>query len=112
MALTWKDAVTTILAASVFGIYYAQTKGIDLPLISNIRWATVALALLGIAMCALGAGTTETTQMVSFLSILGITSLILILASLITGSSMAFLLLTIVIGFMWLLSTARHAFGW
>ena len=111
MSLTWKDAVTTILAACVFGIYYAQTKGISLPLLSSIRWATIALAILGIAMCAFGAGTSQTSQMIRFLSVLGVTSLILIIASLTTGSSLAFLLLTIVIILMWVLSTARHAFG-
>lgn len=112
MELTWKDLLTTILAAGVVGLYYAVSKGIDLPLLSGYRSAILTLAIVGMAMCALSGGTNGTTNLfITVASGLGIISLILIVYGLITGTKIAFALLTIVILALWATATLRHLFA-
>jgi hypothetical protein len=112
MGLTWKDLITTILAAGVFGIYYAMGKGIDLPVISGYRSAILVLGILGIAMCALsgGGGTAGGfNPFIAIISALGFAAFLLIIYGLITGAKIAFVLLSFTILAMWALATFRHA---
>ncbi len=109
MGLTWKDIATTILALCVFGIYYAMSKGVSLPLITGYRGAILVLALLGIAMCSLSGGTNTNTG-VFFIaaSFLGVVALVLIIYGLITGTKIAFVLLAVNLIVLWLIATLRH----
>ena len=83
MSLTWKDGVTTLLAGVVLVIYYAKvTTGIRLPFISeSYRWAVTALAIVGIAMCALSSASTagKDNPFVMAAGILGVVSFVLII---------------------------------
>lgn len=112
MSLTNKDLVTTILAATTAGLYYAQTQGIKLPLITGYRGGILALAIIGIAMCASSGSETpsigSSNPFIVFASILGFVSLVLIVYGLVTGTKIAFTLLTICILVLWLTSTLRH----
>lgn len=114
MALTWKDLVTTILAASIFGIYYAMTKGIDLPIISGYRSAILVLGVLGMIMCAMSGSGSLASGMNFYAvvgSIFGVLSLILIVYGLITGAKIAFTILTFVIIGLWVFTTIHHIIG-
>lgn len=108
MGLTWKDIVTTIFAAMTFGLFYAMSKNMQLPLITGYRGAILVLGVFGIAMCALSGGATTTGPFITIASILGIASLIFIIYGLITGAEIAFTLLTISIIALWIISTFRH----
>lgn len=110
MTLSWKDLVTTILAAFVFGLYFAMTKGIELPIITSYRWAIAALGILGIALCVFseGTGTNGMTPYVAIASFLGIAAFILIVYGLITGAEIAFILLTFTLLILWVIATLRH----
>ncbi len=109
MSLTIKDFFTTFLAGATFGIYYAMSKGIDLPLITGTRGAILLMGIIGIAMCALSGGANNTSNpLVLLASILGITALVLIIYGLISGAKIALLLLMVVILSLWMISTFRH----
>lgn len=114
MMLTWKDGVTTLLALLVAGLLYVQTTAaIQLPIIgSSYRLSIVALAIIGIAMCAFSnGGTMGANPFVTIASILGVVSLVLIIYGLITGTKIAFLALTGVILVLWVVATVNHLIG-
>ena len=111
MTLTWKDAVTTAMAATTFGLYYAMTKGIDLPVITSYRGAIIALGILGIGMCAFSGGNVAAKAGNPFIvlaSILGVIALLLIVYGLFTATKVAFVWLTVTILALWAIATLRH----
>lgn len=109
MGLSWKDAVTTLLASAVLGISYAMTKGIEMPIITNYRWGIAALGIIGIAMCAFSGGTTGgTSSLIVIANVLGFIAFGLIVYGLISGTKIAFILLTITILTLWAIATFRH----
>jgi peptidoglycan/LPS O-acetylase OafA/YrhL len=112
MALTWKDAITTLLALLVIGFSYLMAIGYKIPLITSYRWATVVLLVLGIGMCASGsAASNNQSSWITFASVFGSLAMILILAGIITGSKMVFLALSGTIVVLWLVATLRHFLG-
>lgn len=113
MALTVKDLLTTILALVVTGFAYLTISGYQLPLISGYRWATGVLLVLGIIMCSLGSpsGMTFENPWMIATTILGIISLIIIIAGLIMGIKTVFLAVAGTILILWALSTIRHLIG-
>jgi EamA domain-containing membrane protein RarD len=102
-----------MLAALTFYLYYALSKGIPVPLVTGYRIATLVLAFVGIAMCAIGSGPGITNGGTYSLvaGVLGGVSFVLILFGLVTGSKVAFLMLTITILLLWALATVRHILG-
>ena len=112
MALTWKDLITTILAAAVFGLYYAMSKGMSIPLVSGYRSAILVLLIVGMSMCAFSsANISQGNMFIKVASILGIVAFALIIYGLITGAKIAFTLLTAIILLLWLIATMRHVVG-
>jgi EamA domain-containing membrane protein RarD len=109
VSLSWKDLVTSLLAALTFGLYYAMTKGIELPVITSYRIGIIFLAIIGIGMCAFSSASSgSTSPFITLASILGVVSLVLIIYGLFTGTKVAFILLTITILLLWGISTLRH----
>ncbi len=112
MALTWKDLTTTLLAALVAAFSYLQLTGYQFPLISGYRWAIVVLLILGIGMCALSSATPGASgPFIVIASVLGVLSLILIIAGLIMGTKTMFLAVAGVILVLWAIATLRHIIG-
>lgn len=112
MALTWKDAITTILAVLVAWFSYLMVSGYKFPLISGYRWATLVLLILGISMCAFSsAGPTSGGPFITISSALGIAAFILIIAGFIFGTKTIFLITTGIILLLWLIATLRHLLG-
>ncbi len=112
MALTWKDGATTILALLIIGFSYLIVTGSKFPLISGYRWASVVLLILGIGMCALGSAVpTAQSGWITFSNVLGSLAIILILAGIMTGSKMVFLMLSGTIVLLWIVATLRHLLG-
>ena len=51
MKLSWKDAVTTLLAAAAGVIAFALTSGWSWPVVGDARVAAIVVWALGVAMC-------------------------------------------------------------
>lgn len=111
--LTWKDVITTLFALGVLSMFYAFEKGISIPLISGVRISIIAMAVLGIGMCAFSSA--DTLQKGSLFTVLasglGILAAIFIVYGLITGAKLALELLTLTMLLLWVLATFRHIIG-
>jgi hypothetical protein len=114
MRLTWRDALTTLLAGAVVVLTLAVTQGWGWPLLGGYGAGTVALAIAGLTMCAVGGSSARTpsagTAFVVIASVLGVAALGLVIASLIVQSQTLFITLAASILLLWALTTARHAF--
>jgi peptidoglycan/LPS O-acetylase OafA/YrhL len=111
MAITWKDAVTTILAAATGMLAYAKYQNWQSWLIGP-RLGIAVLGGIGMAMCAFGSDNfAHPTAWTVGLSVLGVIALVLVVAGLITGSQLTFFALAVDILALWLLSTLRHVAG-
>ncbi len=111
MALSWKDAVTTVLAVGTGLLTYAKYQGWQ-SWLTGPRLGVLVLGAIGIAMCATGAGTIPSGSAWSIiLSVMGGLALLLVIAGLITGSAFVFYALTADILALWLLATIRHLWG-
>lgn len=111
MSLTIKDLVTTVLAVLTAGVWWVQYKGLDYPVISNVRWALVVLLVIGVVMCAVGGATGGKMTgdlMVMLAAGLGILSLVLLVLGLIFGTSLWLNLTVAAILLAWLVTTFRH----
>src|SRR6476619_2720182 len=106
-SLTWKDLITTLLALIVVGIYWARTKGIDLPLLTSVRWTLVLLLIVGVGMCVLGStGPADYSNPVIILAaVLGVAALALTVYGLITANSLAVTGMMVTILILWGLAT-------
>ncbi len=113
MALTWKDFVTTLLAALVVWFYWSVTKGAAIPFISGYRAGVIALLVIGMTMCAFStvSNAGQGNLFVMAAAVIGVCALIIVLYGLITGTKLAFELLTGTILLLWLIATVRHFTG-
>lgn len=112
MALSWKDAATTVLAAGTGLLTYAKYQNWH-SWLTGPRLGAVVLGVVGIAMCATGAGAIPSGSPWSvILSTMGSLALLFVIAGLITGSSWIFYALAADILALWLLATLRHLWGW
>ncbi len=111
MALSWKDAATTVLAAGAGLLAYAKYQNWQSWLTGN-RMSILALGVVGIAMCATGASNIPGgTAWSLVLSAMGAVALVLVVGGLIMGSNIWFYLLAADIIALWLLTTLRHLVG-
>jgi hypothetical protein len=114
MGITWRDGVNTGLAAAVGVVALAVTNEWGWPLLGSARSGTLAVAILGIAMCTMS-GTKEATEAglrdvgAKVAAGLGGIALVLIVAGLIAGSEPVFMVLVIDILALWLVATIRHS---
>jgi hypothetical protein len=111
MRITSKDAVGTVLAAIAVVVTLAVSYGWGWPLLADYRAGTVALAVIGIAMCVAGSEATSARPndpLVVGSTILGVAALGLIAAGLIWATAQLFVALAAVIVALWLIATVRH----
>lgn len=112
MKLTWRDALTTILAISVGAATLAVTEDWDWALLGSTRAAVGAVGAIGLVMCIVG-GSRDVSPVKGAFGVvataLGIAAFVLIVLGLITGSESVLLALAGVIGFLWFITTLRHA---
>lgn len=107
MALTWKDAATTLLAIGTALLAYAKYQGWQNWAIAP-RLGFLILGAIGIGMCALSSPSGSPAIWTTVLSTLGVIALILIVLGLVTGSKLLFFGLAADILLLWLLATLRH----
>lgn len=126
MGLTRRDAVTAVLAAAAVLALLAVTLGWGWPIITGYRWGTVALWVLGVAMCPLtwiglqaafgddsarsalqtGLGLSRTYY--TFMSALGFGATVLLVWGVAAPGPAVFVALGAVVIGLWLISTARR----
>ena len=112
MHLTWKDGVSTLLVIAVVLVALAVVQDWGWPLLGSYRAGTVAIAILGLGMCALGGSTrTETFRgpFVATASVLGILALVFAVWALIADERAPFVALAVDTVLLWLVSTLHHA---
>ena len=104
--------MTTILAVSVGAATLAVTEGWDWALLGSTRAAVGAVGAIGLAMCIIG-GSRDASPVKGAFGVIatafGIAAFVLIVLGLITSSESLLLALAGVIGFMWFITTLRHA---
>lgn len=108
MTLTRRDLAATVLTALAVLVFAAVHQGWNVPLVGDsVRWATVAVLVLGMGTCALGSPSVDRGTRV--LAALGIAALALAIVALVTGSLTALSLLVADYVALWAVSTFRHA---
>jgi hypothetical protein len=112
MRLTWRDAVVTALAMLVAGIALANVAGTPILFVEDARGATLLVGAIGLGMCIVG-GSGSTIEAKSPFTIvggvLGGVAMLLVVAGLFTGSSLALTLLAADTVLLWAVSTVHHA---
>jgi hypothetical protein len=110
MKLTWRDSVTTLLAAAIVGLYYAVTRGVDLPLINTQLSAIVTVGILALIMGFIGMERRDIEEGGWLLGqmIVGIVTLGLFIASLFYATQTMFLAVTVGVIAMWVVGMAHH----
>ena len=107
MKLTYRDAITTVLAGLVVAVTLAVTRGWEWPMLGSARAGLVAAGILGVAMCSVGTRSEDMATKDAFVhhpgmivgSALGAVALVLLVAGLIAG----------VLLLLWSVATIRHA---
>lgn len=112
MRLTWRDGITTVLAALVVLVTLAATQGWDWPLLGSERSAIGMLGVLGYAMCY-AAGTPKAFLSMkggyrTLSSVLGAVALLIFVVGLIWPSETWLVLLAADILLLWAIATVRH----
>ena len=115
MGLTWRDAVTTVLAGAVALVGLAVSGEWGWAMLGSYRMGSLAVGILGIGMCIVANPGKQMEQRmqeqdrgVKVLAVLGGVSFVLMILGVIVSSELLFMLLTIVTLAMWLMATIRH----
>lgn len=112
MALSSKDAITTVFAAGTVGILYVQSKGVDVAVLSSPRWSSLLVFLLGIGMCIIGSDSAAMkTSWGTSMAVAGGLVLLAAIIGLITNNRVYVELGATLVLIMWLFSTGRHLFA-
>jgi hypothetical protein len=113
MRLTWRDAAATVLAALVVIVLLALTQAWSWPLLGDYRAGIVALAIIGVAMCAVGTRAADSAAFkqpfMILASVLGAGAIGLVVLGLIFATGAIFVGLGITILTLWALTTLDHA---
>jgi hypothetical protein len=112
MRLTWRDGVTTLLAAAVVGIFAAHTANWSVPFVEDTRWATLLIGAVGLSMCIVGGSGATIAAKSTFTVVAGIlggAAMLLVIIGLTIGWSLAVTLLSADTLLLWVVSTIRHA---
>jgi hypothetical protein len=117
MKLTFRDAITTVLAGLVGAVVLAVTQGWAWPALGSPRAGILALGVLGIAMCSIGTRSEDMATKDALVrhpgmiagSALGGVALVLLVAGLVVGSEALLVVFAIDLLLLWAIATLRHA---
>jgi len=117
MKVTYRDAITTVLAALVLAVTLAVTQGWAWPMLGSTRAGIVAVGILGVAMCSIGTRSEDMATRDAFVhhpgmivgSALGAVALVLLIAGLIAGTEALLIVLAGDLVLLWAVATIRHA---
>ncbi len=111
MSLTSRDFVGTLFAGAAVLVGAAVINDWGWPLLGDYRAGTIALAVIGFAMCGTGSDYSTVRwshPLVLLASALGLAALALIVAGLIWATVEVFFWLAAVIVALWMTTTLRH----
>jgi drug/metabolite transporter (DMT)-like permease len=111
MKLTWRDGVTTLLAAAIVGLYYAVTRGVDLPLIGTSQLsAIVTMGILAVVIGFVGMEQRDVEEegWLGTMLAVGLGAIGLFIASLFYTTQTMFLAVTIGIVALWGVGMLHH----
>jgi hypothetical protein len=124
MELSWRDGVTTVVAAGIALLYAAFLAGADLPVVSGPRLLGLAALLAGVVMCAVGArvvrpedrargvrGVAPDEGWFAVMAALGTVVLLSAVVLFVSGLGIALAVQVATTLLMWLLVTARRVFA-
>lgn len=111
--LSWKDAISSMLAAAVIILYLIKINYIYLPFTLSSRLAIMILTIINLAMWGLSSiGVAKFKDpLIKIASYLGVISLLLIIFGLILGSKAIMELLTFTTLLFWTIMTIQHYLG-
>ncbi len=111
MRLTTKDVVGGMLAAAATLVALAVINGWGWPLLGDYRAGTIALGVIGFAMCGAASdyrSVRSPNPLIILAGILGLAALGLLIGGLIWATATLFVWLAAVIVALWAVSTLRH----
>jgi hypothetical protein len=112
--LTRRDAVATLLVAAAVSFYALTEAGVDVAGLDSVRMRATAVFLLGVFACGAGSASDAFTErgvlrpIVSVLTVLGLGTLVVGLAAIITGGQELLAGLVGGIVLLWFGATLRH----
>lgn len=113
MKLTFRDLLGGVLAAAAVLVALDVTNAWGWPLLGDARAGTVALGVIGFAMCAAASdysGVRGPNPALILSGMLGVVALGLLIAGLIYGTVTLLALLALDIVLLWFSSTLRHVY--
>lgn len=113
MRLTWRDALSTVLVLAGLLMALSVVQGWGWPLLGGVRAGIVALGIVGVAACALGAPRESFYYRDPFglmtTLIVMIALAVAIVGGLIFGTQEFLVVLMVVTAMLWVMATVRHA---
>jgi hypothetical protein len=113
MRLTWKDALSTVLVLAGLLMALSVIQGWGWPLLSGVRSGIIALAVVGLAACTLGAPRESFYYRDPFglmtTAVVMIALVVAIVGGLIVGTQQFLIVLMVVTAMLWVMATVRHA---
>ena len=110
MNLGWKDLIGTIGTGIVAMIGYLNYKGLNITLISNNRWASAIMLVIGLVTCALSGRVDNglTGTYMSIMGAMGFITMLLGILGIITGNRSVVLAMVLAIILLWIITTLKH----
>jgi hypothetical protein len=113
MRLSWKDAVSTVLVLAGLSMALSVVQGWGWPLLGGVRSGIIALGIVGVGACALGAPRESFYYRDPFglmtTVIVMIALAVAIIGGLIFGTQPFLVVLMVVTAMLWVMATVRHA---
>jgi hypothetical protein len=113
MRLTWRDALSTVLVLVGLLLALSVVQGWGWPLLNGVRAGIIALGVVGVAACALGAPRESFYYRDPFglmtTLIVMIALAVAIVGGLIFGTQQFLVVLMVVTAMLWVMATVRHA---
>lgn len=110
--LSWRDTITTFLAALVVFLYLVKTNTIYISFLPSNRFSIFILAIVSLLMCSFSSFGVASYKdpLIKIASYLGLLGLVLIIFGIISGNTIFFELLSFTIVLFWLIMTIHHYF--
>lgn len=110
MGITWKDAVTTVLAAGVITVAVAVVQKWGTPILSSARLASVIILAVGVGMCILSGYDPEklNSTYAGLMSMIAGLAGIAAILGVVFGTGFFVVIAAGAVGILWLVSTIRH----
>lgn len=109
MRYTWRDGAATLLVAAIVVPYIGYLTRGELPFVHDPRGLAAVGLVLGLAACAVGGSAVDQRHpAVRVASGLGVTALVLGIATFVTESELLLAAFVATIVLLWALATVRH----